>query len=98
MEQEFIKLHEGLDVTSTGKLSAVRLPPHNLSQILQVALKLRSDVSLLAETNLEDMFVYYEAAKTHAYTTANEIRLLIRIMLRGTDRVMNLYRTVFTCI
>jgi hypothetical protein len=94
LEQEFIKLHEGLDVTSTGKLSAVLLPPHNLSQILQqVALKLPSDVSLLAETNLEDMFVYYEAAKTHAYTTVNEIRLLIRIPLRGTDRVMNLYRT-----
>jgi hypothetical protein len=94
LEQEFIKLHEGPDVTSTGKLSAVLLPPHNLPQILQqVALKLPSDVSFLAETNVEDMFVYYEAAKTHAYTTANEIRLLIRIRLRGTDRVMSLYRT-----
>jgi hypothetical protein len=94
LEQEFIKIHEGLDVTSTGKLSAVLLPPHNLSQILQqVALKLPSDISLLAGTNLEDMFIYYEVSKVHAYTTSSEIRLLIRIPLRGTDRVMNLYKT-----
>jgi hypothetical protein len=45
LEQEFIKIQEGLDVTSTGKLSPVLLPPHNLSNILQqIALKLPSDV------------------------------------------------------
>jgi anaerobic ribonucleoside-triphosphate reductase len=40
LEQEF-KIRQGLDVTSTGKLSAELLPPHNLSQVLQqVALRL----------------------------------------------------------
>ena len=33
LEQEFIKIRQGLDVTSTGKLSAELLPPHNLSDI-----------------------------------------------------------------
>jgi len=56
LEQEFIKIRQGLNVTSTGKLSAELLPPQNLSQILQqVALRLPTDVSLLAGTSLEDM-------------------------------------------
>jgi hypothetical protein len=63
LEQEFIKIRKGLDVTSTGKLSAELLPPHNLSQILQVTLRLPIDVSLLAGTSLEDMFIYYEVAR-----------------------------------
>jgi uncharacterized protein YoxC len=29
LEQDFIKIRQGLDVTSTGKLSAGLLPPHN---------------------------------------------------------------------
>ena len=69
------------------------MPPHNLSQILQVALWLPTDVSPLVGTNLDDMFVYYETAKVQAYATPTEIRLIIRLQLRGTDRVMNLYRT-----
>jgi hypothetical protein len=53
LEQEFIKIRQGLDVTSTGKLCAELTPPHNLSQILQqVALRLPTDVSLLAGTSL----------------------------------------------
>ena len=84
----------GIRLTSTGKLSAALLPPSNLSQILQrCALRLPTDVSLLAGTSLEDMFIYYEVAKVQAYGTPSEIRLLIRLPLRGTDRVMNLYRT-----
>jgi hypothetical protein len=58
LEQEFIKIPEGLDVTSTGKLSAVLLPLDDLSQILkQIDVKLPTDVSLLAGTHLEDMFI-----------------------------------------
>jgi len=94
LEQEFLKIRQGLDVTSTGKLSAELLPPHNLSQILQqVALKLPADVSLVAGTGLDDMFIYYEMAKVQAYATPSEIRPIIRLPLRGADRVMNLYRT-----
>jgi hypothetical protein len=88
------KSKTGLDVTSTGKLSAELLPPHNLSLILQqVALRLPTDVSLLARTSIEYMFIYFEVAKAQAYATPTEIRLVIRLPLRGTDRVMNLYRT-----
>jgi hypothetical protein len=94
LEQAFIKIRQGLDVTSTGKLSAELLPPHNLSQILQqVALRLPTDVSLLAGTSLEDMFIYYDVARVQAYATPSEFRLVIRLLLRGTDRVMNLYKT-----
>jgi len=94
LEQEFIKILQGLDVTSTGKLSAELLPPHNLSQILQqVALRLPTDVSLLARTSMEDMFIYFEVAKVQTYTTSSKIRLVIRLPLRGTNRVVNLYRT-----
>ena len=59
----------------------------------QVALRLPTDVSLIAGTNLEDMFVYYETAKVQAYATPSEIRVIIPLPLRGADRVMNLYRT-----
>jgi hypothetical protein len=34
LEQDFIKIRQGLDVTSMGKLSAELLPPHNQSQVL----------------------------------------------------------------
>jgi hypothetical protein len=51
-----------------------------------------TDVSLLAITSLEDIFVYYEVAKVQAYATSSEIRLMIKLPLRVTDRVMNTYR------
>jgi hypothetical protein len=53
VEQNFIKIRQGLEVSSKGKLSAVLLPPHNLLQILQqIALRLPNDASILAVTNL----------------------------------------------
>jgi ABC-type transporter Mla subunit MlaD len=70
LEQEIMKIRQGLDVTSTGKLSAALLPPHNLSLLLQqVALKLPTDVALLAGTSLDDIFVYYQVARVQAYAT-----------------------------
>jgi len=50
-------------------------------------------VSLITGTNLEDIFVYYETGRIQAYATPSEIRLIIRLPLRGADRVMSLYRT-----
>jgi uncharacterized protein YeeX (DUF496 family) len=74
MEQEIIKMRQGLDVTSTGKLSAALLPPHNLSLLLQqVALKLPTEVALLAGTRLEDMFVYYHVARVQAYAFRDKV-------------------------
>jgi hypothetical protein len=37
-------------------------------------------------------FLYNEVAKVQAYATLSEIRLVIKVPLRGTDRVMNLYQ------
>jgi hypothetical protein len=42
---------------------------------------------------MEDMFIYSEVARVQAYATPSEIRLVIRLPLRGTDRDMNLYKT-----
>jgi hypothetical protein len=93
-EREFITIRQGLDVTSTGKLAAELLPAHNMSLILQqVALRFPTDVSLLAGTSIEDMFIYYEVANVQSYASSSEIRLVISLPLSGTDRVMNLYRT-----
>jgi hypothetical protein len=45
LQQELMQLHEGLDVTSSGRLSSVLIPPNNLSALLQqIALRLPRDV------------------------------------------------------
>jgi uncharacterized protein YoxC len=35
LKQDFIKIRQGLDVTSTGKLSAGLLPPHNVTDFIK---------------------------------------------------------------
>jgi hypothetical protein len=40
------------------------------------------------------MYIYYEVAKVQACATTTAIRLVVRIPLRGADRVMNLFRSV----
>jgi hypothetical protein len=60
----------------------------------QVILKLPQDVSLIAGFTIENMYIYYEVAKVQAYATTTAIRLVVRIPLRGADRVMNLFRSV----
>jgi hypothetical protein len=45
LQQELMQLHEGLDVTSSGRLSSVLIPPNNLSALLQqIASRLPRDV------------------------------------------------------
>jgi hypothetical protein len=34
LQQEFIQIHEGIDVNSSGRLSSVLVPPNNLSALL----------------------------------------------------------------
>jgi hypothetical protein len=93
LQQELMQLHEGIDISSSGRLSSVLVPPNNLSGLLQqFALKLPRDVCLLAGTDLDNMYVYYDVARVQAYATLGSIRLVVRIPLRGTDRVMTLYR------
>ncbi|PNF19103.1 hypothetical protein B7P43_G10550 [Cryptotermes secundus] len=95
LQQSVIQLQEGLEISAVGRLSSVLIPPHNLSKILQeVALRLPQDVSLIAGFTVENMYVYYEVATVQAYATATTIRLIVRIPLRGADRVMTVFKSV----
>ena len=95
LQQSVIQLQEGLEISAAGRLSSVLIPPHNLSKILQeVALRLPQDVSLIAGFTVENMYVYYEVATVQAYATATTIRLIVRIPLRGADRVMTVFKSV----
>jgi hypothetical protein len=38
------------------------------------------------------MHIYYDVARVQAYATIGAIRLVVRIPLRGADRIMTLYR------
>jgi hypothetical protein len=40
------------------------------------------------------MYVYYEVAKVQAYATTTAIRLVVRLPLRGAERVMTLFKSV----
>jgi hypothetical protein len=93
LQQEFIQLHEGIDVNSSGRLSSVLVPPNNLSALLkQITLKLPRDVSLITSTDEDSMCIYYDVACVQAYATIGAIRLVVRIPSRGADRVRALYR------
>jgi hypothetical protein len=93
LQQDLMQLHEGLDVTSSGRLSSVLIPPNNLSALLQqIALRLPRDVSFITSTDIDNMHVYYDVARVQAYATVGAIRLVVRIPLRGADRIMTLYR------
>jgi hypothetical protein len=95
LQQSVVQLQEGLEISAAGRLSSVLIPPHNLSKILQeVTLRLPQDASLIAGFNVENMYVYYEVASVQAYATATAIRLIVRIPLRGADRVMALFKSV----
>jgi hypothetical protein len=95
LQQSVMRLQEGLDITATGRLSSVLIPPHNLSAILQgVILKLPPGISLIAGFESEDMYIHYEVARVQAYATSTAIRLVVRLPLRGADRVMTLFRSV----
>jgi hypothetical protein len=95
MQRAIIQVQEGLENSATGRLSSVLIPPHNLSKILEeVTLRLPQDVSLTAGSNTENMYVYYEVATVQAYATMTVIRLIVRIPLRGADRVMILFRSL----
>jgi hypothetical protein len=70
LQQSVMRLQEGLDISATGRLSSVLIPPHKLSTILrEVILKLPQDVSLISGFTVENMYIYYEVAKVQAYAT-----------------------------
>jgi flagellin-specific chaperone FliS len=88
-----IQLQESLDVTSLGQLSSVFINPYNLSVILQqISLQLPAGLSMLTGLTVEDMYVYYTTATVHAGATSKNIRLLVDIPLKATDRHFELYQ------
>jgi len=88
-----IQLQESLDVTSLGQLSSVLINPYNLSVILQqVSLQLPAGLSMLTGLAVEDMYVYYTIATVHAVAETRNIRLLVDIPLKATDRYFELYQ------
>jgi hypothetical protein len=71
----------------------VLINPYNLSVILQqVSLQLRAGLSMLTGLTVEDMYVYYTVATVHAVATSKNIRLLVDIPLKATDRQFELYQ------
>jgi hypothetical protein len=95
LQQSVMNLREVLETSATGKLSSILIPPHNVSKILkEVILKLPTNVSLIAGFNVESMYIYYDVATVQAYATTTAIRLVVRLPLRGADRVKTLFRNV----
>jgi hypothetical protein len=65
LQQSVMRLQEGLETSATGRLFSILIPPHNLSKILEeVILKLSQDVSLIAGFIIENMYIYYDVAKS----------------------------------
>lgn len=91
-EYELSKLMKGLDVTSNGRLSSLLIPPDKLSKILSsVSQELTHDLSLIASTKLEEMYIYYELADVHAISQTKYIQLIIEIPLKTENRLLDLY-------
>ena len=91
-EYELSKLMTGLDVTSNGRLSSLLIPPDKLSKILSsVSQELTHDLSLIASTKLEEMYIYYELADIHAIYQTKYIKLIIEIPLKTENRLLDLY-------
>jgi hypothetical protein len=68
LQQELMQLHEGIDVASSGRLSLVLLPLNNLSALLQQsALTVCRDMSLIANTEIGNMYMYYGVSHVEAY-------------------------------
>jgi hypothetical protein len=75
LQEEFIELHEGIDVSSSGRLSSILILPNNPSALLQqIALKLPRDVSLITSTDKDNMYIYYDVGRVQAYAMIGEIR------------------------
>jgi hypothetical protein len=49
---------------------------------------------VVAEADAEHMFRYYEVARVQAYATPTAIRFVVRIPLRGAERIATVFRTI----
>jgi hypothetical protein len=80
-----VQLQESLDLTIVGKLSSTMITPHNLSELLQVNLRLPKGTSMSTGLTVEDMYIYYAVATVHSTATSRSIRLFIDIPLKAAD-------------
>jgi hypothetical protein len=86
LQQAFVQLQQGLETNATGRLSSVLIPPYNLSKILQEVTLRLPHVSLIAASDIDNMYVYYNVAAVQAYATPTAIRLAVSFPLRGPIR------------
>jgi hypothetical protein len=69
-----MQLHEGIDVASSGRLSLILLPLNNLSALLQQsALTVCRDISLIANAEIGNMYMYYDVSHVQAYAILGAI-------------------------
>lgn len=92
VDKQLIQLQEALDVTSTGYLSSVLIPPAKLTELLkEIVLKLPVGLSLIVKTELDKIYSYYQIVNVHAISIKNVIRLVIDIPLQNTHSNFELY-------
>lgn len=92
VDNRLTQLQEALDVTSTGFLSAMLIPPTKLNNILkEIVTKLPVGLSLVINTDLDLIYHYYRIAKVHAIAVRNVIRIIIDIPLQSDNSQFELY-------
>lgn len=92
VNRQLIQLQESLDVTSNGQLSSILLPPEKLNSILkEVVPKLPTGLSLVINTEIDQIYHYYNLAKVSAIAYKNVIRLFINIPLQSNENQYELY-------
>lgn len=92
VDNKLVQLQEALDVTSTGFLSAMLIPPTKLNFILkEIVTKLPVGLSLIINTDLDLIYHYYRIAKVYAIAVKNVIRIIIDIPLQSYSSQFELY-------
>jgi hypothetical protein len=93
LQQRLIQLHEGKDISSSGRIVLCACPTTQpVSPPTKNSVKITAGRFDHHWKGMDDKNIYYSVAKVQAYSTAGSIRLVVRIPLRGSDRVMTLYR------
>lgn len=92
VDTKLVQLQEALDVTSTGFLSALLIPPPKLNSILrEIVTELPVGLSLITTTDLDLTYHYYRVAKVHALAAKNVVRIIIDIPLQSYNSQFELY-------
>lgn len=95
IQDEVGQLREAISITSLGKLSSYFLSPTRLLSILTAMQPhLPSDLRLLTNLRLDEMYMYYSIAKVHAVAIGTKLRLIVDIPIKAENRYFNLYHAL----